>query len=38
MVIIKVEEIKMNLSHPVKMVFFFADGEGGVGHGKKSEL
>ena len=38
MVIIKLKEIKMNLNHPAKPVFLCADVEGGVDHGKKSEL
>jgi hypothetical protein len=38
MVIIKVIEVQMDVSHPAKMVFFFADVEGGVDHGKKNKL
>jgi hypothetical protein len=38
MVIIKLEEIKMNLNHPAEMVFFCVDVEGGVNHGKKTKL
>ena len=38
MVIIKVEEIKMNLNHPAKIVFFCVDVEAGVNYGKKTKL
>jgi len=38
MVIIKLEEIKMNLNHPAKPVFFHVDVKGGVNHGKKTKL
>jgi len=37
MVIIRIEEVKMNLSHPAEM-FFPGDVEGGVDHGKKSRM
>ena len=38
MVIIKIEEIKMNLNHPAKIVLFCVDVEGGVDHVKKSGM
>jgi hypothetical protein len=38
MVIIKLEEIKMNLNHPANPASFCVDVEGGVNHGKKTKL
>ena len=37
MVIIRIEEVRMNLSHPAEM-FFSGDVEGGGNHGKKTKL